>query len=64
MSPGGMRASMLVEAPPKPSAVTLWVLPKMGRWAPSSGPIRIFLFSVAATACVLPLWVPIGGSVA
>ena len=49
MSPGGMLASMIVNAPPKLSAVTLWVMSKTRRWAPSSGPMKIFLFSLAAT---------------
>ncbi len=31
ISPGGRRASMLVKAPPKASAVTLWVMRRVGR---------------------------------
>src|SRR5215207_4841612 len=46
-------ASMIVKAPPKLSAVTLWVMSKTGRRAPSLGPMKIFL--LAATGCSLPL---------
>jgi hypothetical protein len=56
ISPGGRPTSMIVNAPPKLSAVTLWVMSKTGRWAPSPGPIKIFL--LAATGCSLPLQAP------
>src|SRR5829696_4917801 len=49
ISPGARPTSMIVKAPPKLSAVTLWVMSKTGRWAPSCGPIKIFL--LAATVC-------------
>jgi hypothetical protein len=51
--PGGRPTSMIVKAPPKLSFVTLWVMSKTARWAPSCGPMKIFL--LAATECSLPL---------
>src|SRR5215212_4174845 len=56
ISPGGRPTSMIVKAPPKLWAITLWVMSKTGRWTPSCGPIKIFL--LAATACSLPLQAP------
>jgi hypothetical protein len=47
---------MIVKAPPKLSAVTLWVMSKKGRWTPSPGLIKIFL--LAATGCSRPLQAP------
>src|SRR5215216_7015892 len=58
ISPGGRPTSMIVKAPPKLCAVTLWVMSKMGRWAPSPGPMKIFL--LAATGCSLPFRTPNG----
>jgi hypothetical protein len=49
---------MIVKAPPKLSAVTLWIMSKTGRWAPSPGPMKTFL--LAATERSLPLRRPNG----
>jgi hypothetical protein len=45
ISPGGRPTSMIVKAPPKLSAVILWVMSRTGRWAPSPGPMKIFLLA-------------------
>jgi hypothetical protein len=36
---------MIVKAPPKLSAVILWVMSRTGRWAPSPGLMKIFLLA-------------------
>jgi hypothetical protein len=45
ISPGGRPTSMMVKAPPKLSAVILWVMSRTGRWTPSCGPMKIFLLA-------------------
>jgi hypothetical protein len=45
------------------SAVILWTMSKTGRWAPSPGAMKIFLFSLAATGCFLQLRLPSEGVV-
>src|ERR687896_2441861 len=41
------RAGCVVKAPPKLSAVILWVMSRTGRWAPCAGPMKIFLLFAA-----------------
>jgi hypothetical protein len=45
IAPEGKPTSVIVKAPPKLSAVTVWVMSKRGRWVPSPGPMKIFLCS-------------------
>src|SRR5215212_529430 len=57
IAPGGKPTSMIVKVPPKPSVVTLWVMSKMERWAPSPGPMKILLCSADIKLLALLIFV-------